>query len=130
MASLAKADKLYADGVKKANKFDWFGMNKQQNQEDAAEIFSKAATQYKIAKEYKKAGDAYKESAKCQQAAGSDIEAKQAWREAGKMYRHVDASLAIDAYDNAIELNLSGDRFAEAARLQEGMLFFIYLIYK
>ena len=119
MASLAKADKLYGDARKKANKFDWFGMSKQNNQEDAAELFNKAATQYKIAKEYKKAGDSYKEAAQCQMAAGNEIEAKQSWREAGKMYRHVSAESAIDAYNEAIELNLSGDRFAQAARLQE-----------
>ena len=119
MASLAKAEKLFENAKKKSTKFDWFGMNKTVNQEDAAELFNQAATQFKIAKEYQKAGDSYKEAAKCNMGAGNEIEAKQSWREAGKMYRHVNVDLAIDAYQNAIELNLNGDRFTQAARLQE-----------
>eukprot|EP01083_Nonionella_stella_P203433 742305_1 len=52
-------------------------------------------------------------------AAQNDIEAKASWREAGKCYRHVDYKKAIEAYKNAIQLNLDADRFGQAARLQE-----------
>merc|ERR1712113_608374 len=52
-------------------------------------------------------------------AAQNDIEAKASWREAGKCYRHVDFHKAIDAYKNAIQLNLDADRFGQAARLEE-----------
>ena len=49
--SVAKAEQLYAQAEKKMAKFDWFGMNKEKNMEDAAELFAKAAAQFKIAKE-------------------------------------------------------------------------------
>jgi len=114
-----KADKFMEAADKKAQKFDWFGISKQQNQEDAAEMYGKAAAQYKIIKEYGKAGLCYSKSAQCYMAAQTDIEAKTAWREAGKCYRHVDFQKAIDAYKNAIQLQLDADRFSQAARLQE-----------
>ncbi len=43
-------------------------------------------------------------------AAQNDIEAKASWREAGKCFRHVDYKKAINAYKNAIQLNLDADR--------------------
>ena len=107
------------DAEKKANKFDWFGTVKKQNQEDAAEMYAKAAAQYKIIKEYGKAGLCYSRSAQCNMAAENEIEAKGQWREAGKCYRHVDFKKSIEAYKNAIQLNLDADRFGQAARLQE-----------
>jgi len=116
---MQKADKFMIAADKKAQKFDWFGISKQQNQEDAAEMYAKAAAQYKIIKEYGKAGLCYSKSAQCNMAAQNDIEAKASWREAGKCYRHIDYHKAIDAYKNAIQLNLDADRFGQAARLQE-----------
>ena len=118
-SNAAKADKLKAEADKKATKFDWFGINKNQNQENAAELYGRAAAQYKIIKEYGKAGLCYSKSAQCNMAAQNDIEAKSAWREAGKCYRHVDYKKAIEAYKNAIQLQLDADRFGQAARLQE-----------
>ena len=117
--AMQKADKFMLAADKKASKFDWFGISKQQNQEDAAEMYAKAAAQYKIIKEYGKAGLCYSKSAQCNMAAQNDIEAKASWREAGKCYRHVDFKKAIEAYKNAIQLNLDSDRFGQAARLQE-----------
>lgn len=117
--TMQKADKFMQDADKKATKFDWFGVAKQQNQEDAAELYAKAAAQYKIIKEYGKAGLCYSKSAECNMAAQNDIEAKQCWREAGKCWRHCDFTKAIEAYKNAIQLNLDADRFGQAARLQE-----------
>jgi len=114
-----KADKFLEAADKKSQKFDWFGISKQQNQEDSAEMYGKAAAQYKIIKEYGKAGMCYSKSAQCNMAAQNDIEAKASWREAGKCYRHVDFEKAIDAYKNAIQLQLDADRFSQAARLQE-----------
>jgi len=117
--AMQKADKYLADAEKQANKFDWFGTVKKQNQEDAAEMYAKAAAQYKIIKEYGKAGLCYSKSAQCNMAAENEIEAKGQWREAGKCYRHVDFKKSINAYKNAIQLNLDADRFGQAARLQE-----------
>lgn len=114
-----KAEKLMEEANKKANKFDWFGASKQQNMEDASELYVKAAAAFKMSKEFEKAGECYKKAAECQMAAGNEIEAKQHWQESGKCYRHVDPNLAIDAYKNAIELNLQGNRYNQAARLQE-----------
>jgi len=117
--SAQKADRFMEQADKKATKFDWFGVSKQQNQEDAAELYAKAAAQYKIMKDYNKAGLCYSKSAQCNMSAGNDIEAKSNWREAGKCYRHVDFHKATDAYKNAIQLNLDADRFGQAARLEE-----------
>eukprot|EP01083_Nonionella_stella_P289445 984934_1 len=117
--AMQKADKFLMAADKKSQKFDWFGVSKQQNQEDASELYAKAAAQYKIIKEYEKAGLCYSKSAQCNMAADNDIEAKASWREAGKCFRHVDYKKAINAYKNAIQLNLDADRFGQAARLQE-----------
>jgi len=114
-----KAEKLLQDANKKATKFDWFGASKQQNMEEASEMYLKAAAQFKMSKEFEKAGECYKKAAECQMTAGNEIEAKQHWQESGKCYRHVDPDLAINSYKNAIELNLQGNRYNQAAKLQE-----------
>lgn len=121
MATLptTKADKLLAQADKKANKFDWFGLSKSQNMGDAAELYSKAAAQYKILKEYAKAGECYEKAAKCNMGADNEIEAKQCWRDAGKCFRHVDYKRAISAYKHAIQFNLDANRFGQAAKLEE-----------
>lgn len=117
--SVAKADKLFNDAEKKSSKFDWFGMNKSANQEDAADLYVKAAAQFKRLKEYKKSGDSYKLAAECQMSAGNEIEAKQSWRDAGMMYRHIDPQLCMEAFRNAIQFSLDADKFSQAARLEE-----------
>jgi len=114
-----KAAKLQADAEKKASKFDWFGANKEKNKEDAAELFIKAAAQWKITKDFKKAGDCFKRAAECCMAAENAIEANNYWKEAGKCYRHINSKLAIDAYNNAINYFKENDKFSQAAKLME-----------
>ena len=69
------AEKYMLDAEKKAKKFDWFGTTKKQNQEDAAEMYAKAAAQYKIIKEYSNAGHCYSRSAQCNMAAELNLDA-------------------------------------------------------
>jgi hypothetical protein len=60
-----KAEKIYKDAESKANSFTWFGMSKEKNAEEAAELYVKAAAQYKIAKDFMQAGLAYEKAAEC-----------------------------------------------------------------
>lgn len=117
----SKGDKLFALATKKATKFDWLGAMKQQNQEDAGELYAQAAAQYKMVKDFNQAGECYERAAKCNMAAGNQIEAKQNWKESGKCYSHVNIDKSQEAYKNAIVLNLESDRYGQAARLQEAI---------
>jgi alpha-soluble NSF attachment protein len=114
-----KAAALEAQAAKLADKFDWFGASREKNQQEAAELYTKAAAQYKISKHFFKAGECYEKSAECCMAADNAIEANQAWREAGKAFSKVDSDRAIRAYSHAIEHYKDADRFAQAARLHE-----------
>ena len=107
----AKGDKYRIQAEKKKTKFGWFGLTKQQNQEEAAELFIKAAVQYKISKLWDLAGLCYAEAAECNMASDNDIDAKSNWRESGKCYRHSNYKQAIESYKNAIQMNLENDRF-------------------
>jgi len=114
-----KAAQLQTEAENLAKKFDWFGMNREQNQEQAAETFIKAGSQWKLTKHFQRAGDCFKRAAECLMAVGNQVEANSQWKEAGKCYRHFDSTLAIDAYKNAIQYFLDEGKFNQAARLHE-----------
>eukprot|EP00484_Ammonia_sp_Unknown_P019143 CAMPEP_0197032972 /NCGR_PEP_ID=MMETSP1384-20130603/11503_1 /TAXON_ID=29189 /ORGANISM="Ammonia sp." /LENGTH=366 /DNA_ID=CAMNT_0042462709 /DNA_START=53 /DNA_END=1153 /DNA_ORIENTATION=+ len=123
MAQL-KGDEFMASANKKLKQSDgWicsaFGQ-KQTVQDDAVDLYNKAAAQYKLSRMYQQAGDAY---SKCAQILQSDesthLEARIAWKDAAKCYQHVSRNQAIIAYQNAIQLDVESDRLREAARLQQ-----------
>jgi alpha-soluble NSF attachment protein len=78
-------------------------MSKEKNAEEAAELYVKAAAQFKISKDFMQAGLAYEKAAQCNMIANNEIESNSNWRESGKCYRHVDTNKAISSYRNAIE---------------------------
>ena len=107
----AKGDKYKMQADKKKNSFGWFGLKKEQNLEDAAELYKNAAIQYKISKLWDLAGLCYALAAECNMGSDNDIDAKSNWRESGKCYRHSDYKKAIESYKNAIQMNLDNDRY-------------------
>eukprot|EP01084_Bolivina_argentea_P312307 540683_1 len=95
-----------------------FGQS-ESTKDEAAELYTKAGAQYKITKRYNEAGIAYKKGAEIYISIDDMISAKQAYKESGKCFSHIDIQQSIVSYSNAIKIDLDCDRLSQAARLQE-----------
>lgn len=109
LALLAKADK-------KATTFGWFGSNKF---EDAAELYTKAANSFKLAKRWKEAGDAFSKAANMQIQLNERDEAASTFISASKCYKKCNFEDAITSLKRAIEILTDRGRFQAAAGHQK-----------
>jgi len=66
-----------------------FGIGKEQQQEDAAELFTKSGNAYKGSNEHNWAANMFEEAAKCYMSAGSKLDAVRSTIEAGNCYKRV-----------------------------------------
>jgi alpha-soluble NSF attachment protein len=87
-------------------------------EEEAGELFVKAANSFKLAKSWDLAGSAFTRAAQTFEVS-SDLsyEAASKYSDAGKAYKNVSNSKAIGAYGNAIRLYTEAARFQQCARL-------------
>lgn len=82
--------------------------------EDAAELFERAATEFKLSKNYGRAADAYADAAKCRERMKETHDAASAHAEAGHMYKRCSQIEAcVEHYTRASEM------FAEMGRLSQ-----------
>lgn len=95
-----------------------FGSSANAN-EEAGELFVKAANKFKLAKAWTKCGDAFSRAAASYEAT-SDMQYEAASKhvDAAKAYKNVDVSKAVAAYEAAIRLHTAADRFQQCARFQ------------
>jgi alpha-soluble NSF attachment protein len=86
--------------------------------EDAAELFVKAANTFKLAKAWDLAGGAFERAAQTFEAS-SDLsyEAASKYSDAAKAYKNCNADKAISAYGSAIRIYTNSARFQQCARL-------------
>ncbi len=87
--------------------------------EEAAELFARAANQFKLAKAWIRAGDAFSRSAEAYESLGSSysFEAASKHAEAGKMYKNAEnVTKAVGAFENAVRVYTEGARFQQCAR--------------
>ncbi|XP_043705531.1 alpha-soluble NSF attachment protein 2-like [Telopea speciosissima] len=83
MSDAAKGEEFEKKAEKKLNGWNLFGSSKF---EDAAELYEKAASSYKLAKSWDKPGAAYINVADCHLKSGSKHEAASGYVDAAKCY--------------------------------------------
>ncbi|CAG5135740.1 unnamed protein product [Candidula unifasciata] len=85
-------------------------------QEEACELYVRAANAFKMAKKWPQAGKAFEEAAQLQLALGSKHEAATHYVDAGNCYRKGDPNAAVSAFYKAIEIYTDMGRFTIAAK--------------
>jgi len=114
-----KAMELMAQAQKKATSSKgFFGslMGGSSKQEEASELYVKAANTFKMAKKWAAAGEAFCCSAKIQQGLGNNHEAATNYVDAGNCYRKTDPNEAVTSILKAIEIYTDMGRFTIAAK--------------
>lgn len=95
----------------------FFGLfGKSSKDDEAAELFVKAANLYKMGKHWKDAGDAFKEAARAHQNKSSKHDSASALVDAANCYRKVDGKAAVDCLNDAIGIYTDMGRFTIAAK--------------
>jgi len=94
-------------------KWSLFGGNKE---EEALEMYNKAAAQFKLSKQWKEAGDVYLKMAELSEKIKNETEAINFYQSAGKAYQNCDSKEAIKVFRLCTKLHMAADRFSTAAR--------------
>jgi len=113
----AKAHDLMAKAEKKLGSWSLFGGL--QKYEDAAELFTKAANQFKVLKKWYEAGEAFEKTAACCLKANSAHEAATAFQDSANCFKKIDAAKAVLLYKEAVAMQVDMGRFTTAAKLQK-----------
>lgn len=88
--------------------------------EDAADMFVKAANSFKLAKAWKRAGDAFTRAAQLyEMSSDTSYDGASKYCDAAKAYRNVSPDKALEAYGDAIRLYTDAARFQQCARLSK-----------
>lgn len=114
MTAEDKGNDLVAQAEKKLKSFSFFGGNKM---ETAMELYDKAAAQFKIAKQWDDAGDAYIKVAELAEKTKQDHEALTAYGNAAKAYKNGNTKEAIKTFRIAAEMHMEANQFQRAAKL-------------
>lgn len=109
----SKAEDLAGKADKKLKSFSFFGGNKY---EEAAELYEKAANQFKLAKAFKEAGETYTKLADVQMKLESKHDAASAWVEGAKAFLKSDQRRAVSCLQQAVSLYTDMGRLGMAAR--------------
>jgi len=97
--------------------FKKWGASKEQKFSEAAAMYQRAATKFKIAKKYQASGDAWLQVSHCQRVAGEFFDAANALLEAAKIFKMVDGALSMKTYCDCIRLFSESGKFRRAAKL-------------
>ncbi|PSC74185.1 Alpha-soluble NSF attachment 2 [Micractinium conductrix] len=109
----AKGADWAAKADKRLKSFTLFGGNKY---EEAAEMYEKAANQFKLAKAFKEAGETFMKLADVHTKLESRHDAASAWVEAAKAFLKVDQRRAVACLQQAVSLYTDMGRLGMAAR--------------
>ncbi|KAI9328129.1 soluble NSF attachment protein [Zopfochytrium polystomum] len=107
---------LMKEAEKAASYKGWFGANKT---DEAADLYSRAANAFKLAKKWKEAGDAYVSQANLLLKAGEKDEAASAYSNASKAYKKTSPQDSVHCLEQAIGLLIDRGRFSIAASNQK-----------
>ncbi|OMH85432.1 Alpha-soluble NSF attachment protein, partial [Zancudomyces culisetae] len=111
----AQARELLAKADKKADQKGWFGGRKY---DEAAELYERSANQFKLAKNWKEAGNAFLKAAAMYQQLNNpmDEDIAQAYISSSKCFKKAnDLNQAVQGLSNAIAIFLQKGRFHAAA---------------
>jgi len=115
-----KADALVADAAKRMKSFSLF--DKTTKYEEAIEMLEKAASNYKMNKNWQEAGETYE---KCATITAEKLRDEHSvsthWENAAKSFKNVNPKAALRAYQNAVEILMENNKFAMAAKLWKEM---------
>ncbi|ORZ41408.1 soluble NSF attachment protein [Catenaria anguillulae PL171] len=118
-AAIAEAEALIEKAEKRLNAgvlSSLFGGNKY---EEAEELYTKAANQFKLGKKWKEAGDAFMQAADMQMRLNERDEAASRFVDASNAYKKVSPQDAIKALQQAIQILTERGRFQMAAKHQK-----------
>lgn len=113
-----EADQLMAKADKKANSSggmsSWFSGGSTSRYEEAAELYTTAANQYRIAKRNREAGAAFEKAAAMQLKTDEADDAANTFVEASKCYKKEDPNKCIQMLEHAV------DRFTKRGNFRRG----------
>ncbi|KAK8803416.1 hypothetical protein WA158_001110 [Blastocystis sp. Blastoise] len=115
--SKEKGDQLFSQAEARLNKFSFF--NKMAKYEDAAEIFKKAANQYKVSMSWPEAGQSFARAAECYMTLNQNFDAATSYQDAAACFKKNDLDKAIEYYQEAIAIYCDMGRFSAAAKLEK-----------
>ncbi|CAI5747344.1 unnamed protein product [Peronospora destructor] len=120
MTAESKAKDYLAQGEKALKKTSFFSFgSSSQRSEDASDLFEKAGNQFKIAKNWQMAAEAYEKCARCQSRMEENSRAAQFYQQAAEALAKVNAMDAMVHYKTAISMLCDAGRFSNAAKLQK-----------
>ena len=90
----------------------WFASLTGSKYEDAEGLYSKAANQLKVAKQWDAAGKAFEKAAQCHLKMQSAHEAASAYQDAANCYKKTNATQAALLYKEAVVSRLGSDLWA------------------
>ncbi|KAH9601254.1 hypothetical protein LSM04_002693 [Trypanosoma melophagium] len=107
------AESIYRSAEKKINKMFF------NDYEGAMELFDKAATRFKVEKEYNRAGEAYMRAGDCAVKCKDEMNACQAYVNAVHAYKKTDLKKAAQLLDIAVRTQIDSNKLNGAARLEK-----------
>ncbi|KAJ4841579.1 hypothetical protein Tsubulata_031086 [Turnera subulata] len=111
-ASMSRAEELEKKALRRMNSLNIFGSK----YEDAAELFSQSANQFKLAKSWERAGSAFVKLSNCHLKLDSQHEAATAYADAAKCYKKTSSKGAISCLERAMDIFLDLGRYSQAAK--------------
>lgn len=120
-AQRTKAQSYLTEASTTLSKSTWFASSTERKNEDAAELYTKAANAYKVGGWHDDAGDAYCKSAELYKILKNLGEASKALSDAGACYKKggVNISRAIECWSDAVTLLCDAGRLNMAAKLSK-----------
>jgi alpha-soluble NSF attachment protein len=115
-----KGDTFREEAKKTQSKKTWFASSTEQKNEEAAELYMKAANAYKVGGFGMEAGNAYESAAEIYRGSLNNIaEASNCLKQAGACFKKDDTTKAITSYRSAISLLCDSGRLTQAAKLSK-----------
>jgi alpha-soluble NSF attachment protein len=112
------SDAKALDLIKKAEKVQtkWFGGSGKY--EDACEFYNQAASQYKLLKEWEKAGDCHRKEAELYETKlKNTLDCSEAYFNAAKAYKNCNGKQAVKMFRVVATMHTDGNRFMAAAKI-------------
>ncbi|BFZ53205.1 hypothetical protein PYCC9005_000228 [Savitreella phatthalungensis] len=120
---MSEADQLMAKADKKANSSggmsSWFSGGMTSKYEEAAEMYTRAANQYRLAKRMLEAGAAFEKAASMQLKTDEADDAANTYVEASKCYKKEDPSKCLQVLELAVDRFTARGNFRRAATYRQ-----------
>jgi len=102
-------------------KLSGFSLFTQSRKEEAVELLDKASAQFKITRDWKKAGDAYIRAAEISMQLKNEMEAATFYLNAAKVFKNISSTDSIVAYTKCAMMHSDNNRFSSAAKMYQAI---------